>query len=419
MALEPGNLSDLDGEGQAAWDALIAGFLQQLRGAGAHWVAPGDAALAATPTPVDWSGFPQRPETCLGLRKTLGLLDWRTANGDLGRALGHEEYLEWRVVHGPDGKLRRVELTTEVQEYWRILAAHHPAKVLRLAGRFAGEETAPWQDLFGSLNPFAPNVTPAQRARAFDRMMLVGDGPLLTIPPRSPYNNGAKAICFLSQSVNSLGAAVGLARFAGIPHAKLDAGTAVRMSAAEAIAATDTQLAVDCRSSDPTIVDVLIRLAWAGRSLSLHDPLGIYILGVDAAGLALPDGSPMPLDWFDFQRGAQGAAAPGGVRLTQRLVVEVPAGAGFSLGDVIDTSIDEPIRFGGQIAKRVRVGLYARLGPEGSVPVAPVVHTPKVIPRCGGAEACASWRDLLAQFEAIPAPADIAPTDQPTRRGRM
>jgi len=415
MALEPGNLSDLQGRGQEQWDRQVREWIAELMAASPHWVAPDDARLSAEPTPVDWSGFPQRPETCLGLRKTLPLLDWRTANGDLGRVVGHEEYLEWRVVYGPNGKLQRVEFTTEVQEYWRILAAYHPTKLLRLAARFAGETTASWQEIYGDLNPFATNVTPEQRARAFERNMLPNEG-----PPRSPYNNGQKAICFLSQSVNSLGAAIGLAKFAGVPYGKNEGGGAVRMSAAEAIASTNTQLAVDCRSSDPTIVDVLIRLAWAGRCMSLLDPVGIYILGVDAAGLVLPDGSPMPAEWFDFQRGAHGPAGAGAVRLHQRLIVEVPPGVGFTLGDVIDTAIDEPLRFGGQLASHIRVGLYARLGPEGSIPVAPVVvHPLAPVPPCGSPQACEGWRQFLSEFEAVPAPADMAQPERPTRRGRM
>lgn len=414
MALEPGNLSDLEGPGKAAWDNLVARYVATLRQSSSHWVAPDDAGVNPKPEPIDWSGFPQRAETCLGLRKTLALLDWRTADGDLGRSVGHEEYLEWRVVHGADGKLRRMEFTTEVQEYWRILAAHHPAKLLQLAGRFAGQASAPWQEVYGSLNPFATAVTPQQRERAFDRMMLAGDK-----PPLSPYNNGTKAICFLSQSVNSLGAAVGLASFAGMPHAKREGGNTVRMTAAEAIAATQTGLAVDCRSSDPTIVDVLIRFAWAGRRLSLNDPLGLYILGVNTGRFALPNGSPVPVEWFDFQRGAHGAAAPGGVRLSQRLVVEVPEGTGLALGDIIDTSIDEPLRYGGQIARHVRVGLYARLGAEGAVGVRPVVHAATPVVACGSNQECSTWKAFLAAFESTPAPADVVATEQPMRRGRM
>jgi len=72
-------------------------------------------ASLAVPTVVDWIGFPQRPDTCLGL-------------------IRQEQYLEWRVVRGGDGKLRTMEFTTETLEYWRTLAVRHPMPALAPRG---------------------------------------------------------------------------------------------------------------------------------------------------------------------------------------------------------------------------------------------------------------------------------------------
>ncbi len=65
-------------------------------------------------------------QTCLGRAAAPAVLDEE-------RGL-QEEYLEWRVVRGEDDTLVRVELTTELRDFWRVLAAHDPDRALDVAG---------------------------------------------------------------------------------------------------------------------------------------------------------------------------------------------------------------------------------------------------------------------------------------------
>src|SRR6266498_5590719 len=107
-------------------------------------------------------------------------------------------------VHRTDGRIDRVELTTELGEYWCMLAAHAPRRLIETVAAFAGEPAIRTAEVFGSCNPFDHEVSPEERERAFSRVMLAPHG-------RSPYNNGERAICCLVQETNSLPGLLALA----------------------------------------------------------------------------------------------------------------------------------------------------------------------------------------------------------------
>lgn len=407
MAKQPGNLNDLTGAARDEWNTVVAKLIVQAVNDSQtqHFVAQLPTNMTHPPDVVDWDGIPARVQTCLRSRnKAMELSDWTTGEGDRGRAVCHEEYMEWRTVRDPAGKITRVEITTEVQEYWITLARHDPVKLLARVAQFASEPTIPYQAVYGSVNPNAPSTTPDQREAGFRSMMLPRRGTLL--PPRSPYNNGQKAICFLSQSVNSLGAAVFLAAFAGFPYAAVVGdGDPRPLTGAEAIASTK-QSAVDCRNSDPTIVGAVIGQAFQGRQIALDDPPGLYITNVNAARLRQPDGQTLvPESWFNQMRGVP---SDDGRPRAQRLVLEVPADLPFVVGDLIDSQTGETIDFGWQIAQLVKVGLYVRVG--GSVPGGPRVEALKPTARCADQAECELYRRLHEEFLASQPQPEIQPS---------
>lgn len=348
------------------------------------------------PATVDWDGIPTRVQTCLKSRaKAMRLSDWSTALGDRGRAVCHEEYMEWRTVRNAANKVIRVEITTEVQEYWITLARHNPTKLISLIRRFAGEQSIPFQEIYGSVNPNAPGVTPDQREEGFVSMMLPHNGN----PPRSPYNNGQKAICFLYQSVNALGAAVFLAAFASFPLAAAvgNTGQLRPLTGAEAIA-LGNQSAVDCRNSDPTIVGAVIGQAFNGKQIAFDDPAGIYITNVAANRLRQPDNqTEVPTEWFNLQRGTPSSD---GKQRSQRLVFEVPSDLPFVVGDLIDSQTGENIEFGWQIAQLIKIGLYVQIG--GNVPGTPDPVTLKPIAKCAEQADCNFFRQAFDAMEPTP-----------------
>jgi len=392
MANEPGNLSDLEGPSKNEWDRYVSkSTLEAINASGTtQFLAEADGSITSPPVAVDWSGFPVRIQTCLdgSLRKTLPFLDWQLGNIDSGRPIGHEEYLEWRVLRNGAGKITRIEFTTEIREYWEILAKYHSTKCLRLLGRFAGEGIASFADVYGG-DP--EQMTPGERESAFQNNMFA----VKDTPPKSPYNNGRRSIAFMAKDVNTLNAAIQLASFAAFPYqAEEPNGTIRSITGSEAIAFTK-QNALACRNSDPTIVSSVIDQAVAGKFLVFDSTPGIYILDVQHEKILLPDRSgSIPRDWFEFQRGSRD-----GVERSQRLVFEVPPSQGFTIGDLIDDEIDEPVAFGGQIAKKITVGLYVRVSAPGAISVPPRNVDVGDLPanRCQ----CDSIKSAYSNFENI------------------
>lgn len=408
MLKEPGNLSDLGTDALTAWnDAIVEEVTTAKQTAFSdHFkLLPGDDWPDGEAV-VDWGGVPRILENCLGANRAAKFCDWKTPAGDLGRVLGQDEYLEWRTVHNSAGKLVRVEITTELAKYWEILAGYHPMTCLRILGRFAGEDTADPQDVYGNVDPFAPGVTTEQRSAAFNRMMVyLQNGQ----PVRSPYNNGQKAIAFLSKPVSSLHAAVSLFVRAASPLAKEVDGVQVMMSGPEAIAST-SQAAIDCRNSDPTMVGRMIQEVWNGAAVAFDDPVGVYIRSFANTTLVDDTGGPMPLDWVDFQRGSRPNAGVGQER-SQRLVVEVPPGQGFVLGDMFNKHTNERIEYGYQVAELVKAACYFRASANGVVTTPRIVQPVGALADCTSAGNCNGWRNLYDRFEqstSVPAEAVVA-----------
>jgi hypothetical protein len=110
----------------------------------------------------------------------------------------------------------------------------------------------------------------------------------------------------------------------------------------------------DGRASDPKIGAQVNALARHGDAISLRNPVALYITRFSNDGINL-NGAPVANFW-KLVRGTP--AAPGqtfGMGL--HLVYEVPANAGFVVGDL--RIGNDPIRFGGQLAENVHVGLFA------------------------------------------------------------
>src|SRR5688500_14455808 len=120
---EPGGLRDLDDSGRAAWAEAV----EECMPAGRHpFLVAGAAGRRPEGTGTDWAGLRARAVGCLTRERALGLLDAERRR--------QEEYLEWRTVRDRGGAIRRVELTTELRDYWRVLASHAPDRTVDLVG---------------------------------------------------------------------------------------------------------------------------------------------------------------------------------------------------------------------------------------------------------------------------------------------
>jgi hypothetical protein len=331
----PGFLDDFDDNQRRAWHNFISNNMDNA--AAGHTERTNDsprpqffnpskieASADAVAEDVKWVAFPR----IIQISSPADRARWRRA--DASRDV-QDEYCEWSVKRDPvTQKITRVEFTCEGPEYWTFLAAVNPPKVLELYKAFV-DSAVQFGDLFNASGRYEP---------------------------RNRWNNSTSAgVMHLIQRNNTLGAEIEIAGAATIQRAKPD-GTLI----------TDTQGLILCgqygaeqRNSDPFIGAKVNAHARNKSDVTLANPVGIYLAGLDTQGWSTPDNAPA-IDFWKYVRGTPDRPV--------RAVLEVPAGKNYVLGDV---SIDgRPIEFGAQVADRIQMTIRAvatRIGQSNAVPV--------------------------------------------------
>lgn len=335
---------------------------------------------------LDWPASAARVEGCLGRRDALRLLDWATADGlTMGRVHHQEEYCEWRVVR-VGGLARGMEFTTELPEYWEVLAGVWPERALSLVAEFADLAEVPVGAVYGDLDALSPQTTAAQRTAAFRAQMLTGrDGGL----PVSPLNNGQAAITCMVHRDNNVTALVRLTVAASRPYLVRDtlSGRPRFASGAEAIAALKLP-AVDGRYSDPLIAETVVRLTCEGWRVQVDEPAAVYIAQVQHEALAQPDGADIPANWFEFSRPQLPAGDDASPRY-QRLTLRLPADADFSLESLKLRRTGENLEYGGQIAELLQLRVAVSTSRASIVPAVDPAEPPWPLRDCS--DIAASW----------------------------
>jgi hypothetical protein len=356
-------VDDLDAEGTALWGTRVHQY-----GLDAHKAlgleAPNPFVLTEpneqTPhrTVVDWPGLPLRPVECVGREDAFALLDWVPERGRHHSL--QEEYVEWRVVREGD-RIVRVELTTELPEYWTVLAAVDPRRALELIASFAGVDEVDPRDVYGSCDPHDASTTMDERARAFEETML-GDR------DQSPYNDGRAAITCMSQRSNTLRSLIRLVLAATTPRVGRDPWSdIIRCLTCEELIPLLANSAQLGRASDPVLAERLSRLAYEGRLVALDDPIGVFIQAAESTRLRTSHGEVVPAAWFNFDRGSRRGAD--GIARWQRVTLEPPPGTGLTVSDLIDVATEEPISHGAQVADLIQVAAVIRVSESGVVEV--------------------------------------------------
>ena len=226
------------------------------------------------------------------------------------------EYCEWRVSRNADNKITKVEFVTESPEYWEKLWAVDRARVVEL-----------YQELVGDLS-----VTESD--------LHDGTGRYLG---RNRWNNAntsveanADGIVHMIQRINTLDAALRLAQ---------------DISGSDQVNDNYEEMNLTNTSVDPRVeldVNTLVR---KGLSITLRDPIALYIAAWDDTGWTKPNGKPVGNYWR-IVRGRPGQVL--------RLEYEVPAKEGFVVGDIRIGG--RPIQWGGQIAEHVTVTIVGTAG---------------------------------------------------------
>jgi hypothetical protein len=299
----PGSLRDLPAGHKFYddWHARVAGLIRSVtpgkpRG---EFFDPSRWELeVAAERGLTWMGFPRAWMTVKSRD------DRRAAFARCEDRTQQEEYLEWHVKRRRDGKITKVVLVTETPEYWEALAAADPPSVVALYKCLVGRAV---------------------------RKADIFSGPGGTYKKDNVWNT-ERGIVHYIQDINTLKDAVELAqdsvKSAAVPDNFDSASNALKSAT----------------SADPRVALDIGVLARRGLSITLRDPIGLYMTGWDHTGWTKPNGRPVG-DYWQVRRGTVGAAL--------RLEYEVPASERFVVGDIRIGG--RQIEFGGQIAEHVTV----------------------------------------------------------------
>ncbi|KAK1750174.1 hypothetical protein QBC47DRAFT_126078 [Echria macrotheca] len=283
------------------------------------------------PVAITWIGFPNLVKT----KHPNAPSRWIFADADRN---AQDEYLEWSILRDASDpaqhkRIISVTYTCEGPEYWQFLAENQPDTV---------------SSLYTSLNPlFAASMKPTDWF-----------GPDGVYVPANKWNNSTTtgSIAHLAQPNNTLGAEIDIAA----------QGTVIRKDANGHII-TDKVKLINCsaygqpeRNSDPTIGILVNNLARQGASVSIANPVAIYIhsfntatfqLDIEGTGQNMVD---VPDGTFRWQRG--NIAKNAGLRLQVQIpdgVVgtgENNRGRQLTVSDIVDTKNGQNILFGAQFA---------------------------------------------------------------------
>lgn len=309
----PGLLRELSSQALDSWSAMIADHTEQFAFNFARYFDPTspDAPLEVTRATVVWSASPAR----LAFQLTEPER-WEVADSTRDE---QDEYCEWRTTRDDDGRLTRVEFSSETPEYWIHIAENDPALLLALYRELVSEDVQEG-DLFDAHGNYRPN---------------------------NPWNDATSAgITHLRQQSNTLLAALALAAQATVQ--RVDANGRRVTDRRELVACG--RLGEPLRNSDPQIADVINDAVAAGSAVTLATPLGLYLDRLQATSFRTPDGS-NPATFWTPVRGAAGHVV--------RARFEVPPELGYTLADM--TVDGRALTWGAQVADKVRVRIDALL----------------------------------------------------------
>ena len=382
-----------------AWNALIAAeYDRQARLHSRFFTLdPASLAGAGDPVSVHWPASPAEPRFCRGEKVAQKLSDW----GVRGRHATHNEYCEYTVIYRADstGRMRpkRVELTTELREYWLCLAVEDP-QLLRAAAKDALGYAPPWVDLYGG-DPMP--MSREARGRAFTRM-VAGSGKSGEVPEQPIGRLNRERALFMSHPINGLDDLLYIVLFGATPYAVSAGAPPVPASRDDIFRAFKVEH-LACRNADPNACMAAQQLAWAGSRLAFANPLGSYFASFASDTFQFKD-KELPEEWVRWRRGRKEG-------LYQRLE--------FGPGDDEPHFLEEilaeppgasaaPVTGGYQVAQAVEVGPLVVF--EAADP--PAANDIRIVPdtgaeggiACAQAGVCKSVRALEKEYNASMTP---------------
>ncbi len=301
---------------------------------------------------VKWFGNPAEPRFCISEDAARKLSDW----GVRGRHSYHNEYCEYVVVYRTDatGKLRpkRVEVTTELREFWLCMAKYDPGALRGSAEEIVGHSLE-WSELYGPSVSDPATLSLAQREQKFNTHLGGGGGSASPNDPSLPINTSEHAL-FMSHPINGLDDLIYVVMFGARPRAVKKVNT-VRPANIREIFVAENVAYLACRHADPAAAAGAQSNAWKGKAVAFADPLGMYILSFNDAGFEY-QGQAIPPSWIRLGRGVAG--------LSQRLEFGPSDGEAAFLDDieVVEGGERHPLNGGYDVVAALEVGPLVAVG---------------------------------------------------------
>ncbi|WP_414580771.1 hypothetical protein [Scytonema sp. PCC 10023] len=348
------------------------------------------------PAPIKWFGDPAEPNFCLGAEVARQLSDW----GVRGRHNLHNEYCEYRIIEKADatGRMRpkRVQVTTELREYWVSVAKYDPKSVRAMAQSVLGFEPT-WEDLYGVSDPLA--LTEEQREIAFSTVVAgQGNEPQPTGKLNTDY------ALFMTHPINGLDDLLYIVMFGAKPYASGTASNPKQATREQLF----RQFGVEhlaCRHADPNAAMGALGAAFNGHTVAFANPLGMYIRSF-TKDVFLFNGEPIPDSWVRLSRGAS-------EEMYQRLEFG-PSDDEPTFLDDITVAVganEEPLTGGFQVVQQMEVGPLVVIGQP--TPIAEdeyVILSASDAPiQCQEARICETIKSLKQEYDNTHQMVRIAP----------
>ena len=263
----PGHADELSEELIARWNDVIVTTAESLASFKTRFFELDPAKLRdpELSDAVKWPGDPAAPTFCVDEPTVRALCDWP----EIGRRSVQLEYCECAVINARDagGRLRpkRVEVTTELREYWSCIAMHDPDRVRAMAADVLGREPD-WEELFGVADPHP--LSPEQREIAFghtvgghgNNQRLIDAG----VPAQPTGRLNIDHALFMTHPINGLDDFLYVVMFGSHPYG-VRAGSQIRQATGDDIYTAKEVKHLSCNHADPTITLGAYDNAFAGR----------------------------------------------------------------------------------------------------------------------------------------------------------
>jgi hypothetical protein len=289
----------------------------------------------STPDNVFWPALPTSFDSQFGGDENALFAYLDSPQPDGGRLSRiQDEYNEWTVMKNNQGKITKIIFTSEPPEYYQFL----------------------WDDPYQvGQEKTRRLLLKLYRERCENKLVKLTD--LAEGGNYNWYNKWNNQYCVhMQQRNNTLSAQVNIAARSSIVR---------RGRNGQVI--TDARVLIDCakygdprRQSDPSIGYAANLFVRQNRFITLQNPVGLYMTGLDTAGWSTPDDTD-PQKFWNVVKGVKNADHT--KAMIARAEFAVPAGKKYTVSEIEIGGI--PIRFGAEVAAHIEM----RLGVLKSKPV--------------------------------------------------